>query len=451
LNTIVFEDVSHSCDDNPNIAPRWTRSFVRIVMEGVPASVEAAATLMPDLSACDREPIHIPGFIQPQGALLTIRPTDFVMIQASANLADILGLSAGMSLGRSLHDVLGRPLGELLGDRARLAMEDFISRDIYAPHEVLRLAGPDDTQLSMRAHRSGALICVEIEAVAAHKSDERSSATVAQWALGRIAQSTDQIDLCTQAARQLKILTGYDRVMVYRFDRDGHGEVVAEALEPTLPPYLGLHYPATDIPQQARQIFLQQRVRLIGDIHYRPVPILTHPTLHDGTPLDMTYSALRGVSPVHVEYLTNMGVRASFAAALTHSKTLWGLIVGHHGSPRWMDTEQRAAVDIIGQVMGSVLHGHDTAERDARQIAMGRTMLVIREHLANLAPLVDCLLAAQTELLQVVDADGATLRIGGRLHSIGRVPAPGDALDALAVLHAASGGKLLAVDDLALR
>ena len=405
----------------------------------------------PDLSICDREPIHIPGSIQPQGALLTVRPSDFLVTQASANLSSVLGLAADMSLGQPLYEVLGRPLQDVLGHEVRLAMEDFVSRDVYAPNNVFCLAGPARTQVSLRAHRSGQVICVEIESLAPNMPDGRSSVSMAQSILRTLAQAATVNELCALAARELKELTGYDRVMIYRFDDQGNGEVVGEALEPVLAPFIGLHYPATDIPVQARQIFLRQRVRLIGNIAYVPVPILSDPLLHDGAPLDMTLCALRGVSPVHIEYLGNMGVVATFAVALSYSKNMWGLVVGHHGVPRWMDTEHRAAIDIIGQMMSSLLQTLCASELHGRRNSFGNSMRSLGPRLAVSAFAGDTLAAPETELLQVTQADGAMIRVAGRVLSIGKVPPAQDAMHAMAVLSREAAGDLLAVDDLGLR
>jgi light-regulated signal transduction histidine kinase (bacteriophytochrome) len=412
----------------------------------VAGHIAHAATVPPggsDLSTCDREPIHIPGFIQPQGALITITPDNFRVIQASANLADILGLSAEYALGRSLHEVLG--------NAARLAIEAFVSCKVYVPHNILTIAGPAGQGLTLRTHTSGSVICIEIEPMIRPVAGVTSSITMAQAVIETFYLATTQDDLCAGAARELKALTGYDRVMVYCFDQQGHGEVVAEAREPDLTAYLGLHYPATDIPRQARDIFLRQRVRLIADINYTPVPIIPHATLHDGAPLDMTHLALRGVSPVHVEYLTNMGVRASLAIAIRNSNGLWGLIVGHHGSPRWMDTEKRAAVDIIGQVMSSLLHRFGVADADTRQLKMNEVMRSVAQFFAAAGSVTEAVTTSAAALLQLVNAGGALVHLAGRFQTIGQIPKLADARRAFSALQSAAEGKLLSVDDLELR
>ena len=404
-----------------------------------------------DLSSCDREPIHVPGSIQPQGALLTVRPADFLVTQASANLASVLSLTAGKSLGQPLHEVLGRQLHEVLGQEARLALEDFVSRDVYAPNNVFPLAGPANSRLSLRAHRTGHEICVEIEAFSPGPPGGRSSVSMAQTILVMLAQAANLDELCALAAHELKALSGYDRVMVYRFDEHGNGKVIGEALEPGLLSYLGLHYPATDIPVQARQIFLQQRVRLIADVAYVPIPILSDRTLHDGTPLDMTLCSLRGVSPTHLEYLCNMGAVATFAVALSSSRKMWGLIVGHHGAPRWMDTEHRAAVDIIGQMLGMLLKNLETSELQVQRGRFDRSMRSLGPRLAVSEHTDETLAAPETDLLQVTRSDGALIRIAGHVRSIGTTPPPAAAARAMALLGRAAAGDLLAVDDLGLR
>ena len=131
-------------------------------------------------------------------------------------------------------------------------------------------------------------------------------------------------------ARAVRALTGFDRVMVYRYDADYNGEVVAEAKRADLNSFLGLHYPASDIPAQARALYEKNWIRLISDVDYAPAPIepADHPAT--GAPLDLTYSTLRSVSPIHLEYLRNMGVRASMSISLLRDDKLWGLIACHH-------------------------------------------------------------------------------------------------------------------------
>jgi light-regulated signal transduction histidine kinase (bacteriophytochrome) len=239
--------------------------------------------------------------------------------------------------------------------------------------------------------------------------------------------------------------------MAYRFGPDGHGEVIAEACAPQLEPYLGLRYPASDIPPQARRLYLRQRVGAIADSSYQPVPLLAAPALDDGGLIDLTHSALRGVSPIHLEYMRNMKTAASLTIGLAQRQDLWGMLVCHHATPRIAGPDLRAVAHMIGQVVSLLLASLGDAEDYVQRL---ERISILRELVARLAaavPLPEAFAAAQTELLGLVDASGAVVRLSGTLFCIGRTPPLAAAGRALAVLQSEAGGEVMAVDDLGLR
>ena len=236
--------------------------------------------------------------------------------------------------------------------------------------------------------------------------------------------------------------------MVYRFDHDEHGEVVAEARASHLRPFLGMHYPATDIPQQARRMFLQQRVRLIADVHAEPVPMIVGAAQDaaDGAPLDMTYCTWRSVSPIHLEYLRNMGVAASCSIALTlygagRQPRLWGLIACHHDTPYWMDADLRASVDMISQVMSVLLHSLGDAQVEQHRREQSGVIASLAGRLNQPGSMIDAVASLGPDLLGLASADGALLRIGGEVRCLGQTPPPDDALHALSVLFGVGQGE----------
>lgn len=247
-----------------------------------------------DFSLCAREPIHTPGAIQPHGALLASRIGDLLVSHASANLGEILGVSA--------QTALGQPLEQSISKVACSALLDAKSHDRVAIHQIKsQLPGQQGETLRLSAHQVGQHICIDIEPVLTDPA-QTSPIHMVQSYLKTLERAEGQRELCALAVRGLREITGYDRVMAYRFDRDGHGEVIAEARISRLESYLGLHYPATDIPPQARRLYLRQRVGAIVDSSYRPVQVLADQMLNDGTPLDLTCSILRSVSPPCVGY-----------------------------------------------------------------------------------------------------------------------------------------------------
>ncbi len=294
-----------------------------------------------DLTNCDREPIHIPGSVQPFGFLLTVL-SDFTIVIASDNVADYLGTN--------YSNVLQRPLSEVFSEAAVAAIRarvDYLS----GPDAVERMFGvelqPGGKLFDVAVHFSGAYLIVEAEPSVVEP--DVNSGEMVRLMLGRVRKTRGLTELAQESARQLKILNGFDRVMVYRFHPDGSGEVIAEVASSGLEPFLGLHYPASDIPKQARILYQRNWLRIISDINAKPA-LLTATASHSAPLLDLSMSVLRSVSPIHVEYLRNMGVGASMSVSILRDGKLWGLFACHHYSPRHISFERRTAAELFGQM-----------------------------------------------------------------------------------------------------
>ena len=274
-----------------------------------------------DLSNCEREQIHLAGSIQPHGALLLFREPELVLVQASANAADVLGLR---------HDPIGLSIEQIGGDLAscvRPVLRDPLHR---MPIAVRCSIGSSFREFDGIIHRpSDSGLVIELERAGPPVDLSRDLDRALQMIIACPTQRT----LCDETARIFKEFTGYDRVMVYRFDDDGHGEVFSEQCRSDLEPFLGNRYPASDIPQMARRLYERNRVRVLSDVHYTPVPL--HPRLSPLTnrDLDMSMCFLRSMSPIHLQYLKNMGVAATLVASLIVGGKLWGLISCHHYTP----------------------------------------------------------------------------------------------------------------------
>ncbi len=241
--------------------------------------------------------------------------------------------------------------------------------------------------------------------------------------------------------------------MAYRFHEEGYGEVIAEARGARLEPYLGLRYPASDIPPQARRLYMRQRVGTIADADYEPVPLLADTSLDDGTPVDLTHSALRSASPIHREYMRNMKSAASLTIGLVHSsaageRNLWGMLVCHHAKPMIAGPEVRAVADMIGQVVSLLLGSLGDSELYGQRFERQAALNTLSERLAGSMSLAVALTGAEEEVLRLVDAGGALLWIGGTVHRLGQTPPLPVAERALVVLRSLAGGMVLAVDDL---
>jgi diguanylate cyclase (GGDEF)-like protein len=408
-----------------------------------PALIGSSPALPLDVSsACALEPIHIPGAIQPHGALLAALADGLVVTHASANLAAILGLLP--------EAVLGRPLEMALGPMACRALTVTGLPDGTTFDPACGLAAPQGGSLHLQAHRSGRHICVDIEPVGIG-AEHGPPISLSRSVLETFEHAAGPEDLCRRAVDGLRAITGYDRVMAYRFAEDGHGEVIAEARAASQEPYLGLRYPASDVPAQARRQYLRHRVGAIADSSYLPVPLIADPILDDGAPLDLSLSALRSVSPVHRNYMRNMNTCASLTVGLAHRRTLWGMLVCHHATPRVAGPELRAAAGIVGQVVSLLLGSLGEATAYAEQLERQTMLSALVERLAVAKPLPAALAAAGAELLGLMTASGAIAHISGTKLRFGRLPPSAAAERALSLLLAEAKGKVMAVNDLGLR
>ncbi len=294
------------------------------------------------LANCDQEPIHIPGSIQPHGLLLGLSEPTFTVCVASDNVEKMLG--------RSLRQVLGNSVGELLDGPSFGLVQSALSLRDPLTRGPLRL-DVLGTQFDGLIHRSQGLALLELEP---HVPTPDLSAQLTQL-LSRIIPELRAVHKLEQLAQlacvRMRELSGFDRCMVYRFDAHQNGQVLGEARRPDLESYLGLHYPAADIPPQARRLYRENTLRQLVDVRYAPSQL--HPAINaeTGEPVDLSHAILRSVSPFHRDYLQNMGVTATLAVSLMVDGELWGLLVCHHYSQRRCPPEQRAACEVLGSFL----------------------------------------------------------------------------------------------------
>jgi len=368
-----------------------------------------------DPTDCAREPIHVPGSIQPHGVLLAVSLPELEIVQASTN--------AELLLGASAKSLVGRSLGELL-DVTALRPPDAGSGNAFEgrnPVAVVAAGRPFDVIL----HRSGKRLLVELEPVLP-MDDGAASATRDVYhslhhALGRLRAAASSDELLTTAAEEVRALIGFDRVMIYRFEPDDHGVVVAEARADEIEPYLGLHYPATDIPSQARRLYALNPLRLIPDARYRPSPIVPELDPATDAPLDLTHSVLRSVSPVHLEYLANVGVCASMSISLLRGSRLWGLVACHHETPRFVPYQTRLACELFGEVLAwqiALVADREKAQAGARAADAQLTML----RRMSTDGIVGGLTHGSPDVLDLVAADGAAIWRDGSCTTLGKTP-----------------------------
>ena len=400
-----------------------------------------------DLDNCAREPIHIPGSIQPRGVLAVVREPDFEVRQVSANVGDLLG--------RSIDDVLGSHLSALIGPEQAAVIAQAASKfgDLRErnPLDCLIDVGGELRPFDAILRREpGGVLLVELEI--AHGARPFSFPNTYQAVRGSVEElnrAATLTELYDTTARAVRELTGFDRVMVYRYDEDYNGEVVAEAKQEDLNSFLGLHYPATDIPAQARALYEKNWIRLISDVDYTPAPLVPDIDSASGTPLDLTYATLRSVSPIHVEYLQNMGVRASMSISLLRNGRLWGLIACHHyAGPHLPPFATRAAAEFLGSTLSLRLverfEGDQLQTHLVAQAVLGK---ITAATLDDDEPLAGALFGSP-DLLDLISADGVVVNIQGDRQIRGSVPGP-DVVSAVAAWARDSRDEIASTDSLA--
>lgn len=365
-----------------------------------------------ELAQCATEPIHIPGAIQPHGCLLAFDAASLRLRHVSRNAAAFLGDVPEALLGRAANEFLPAAVADMLRQAASPEAAEKI---------VIEFEGKPGG-LEGVLHVYHGMVILELER--AQPSDEDRGAALGN-AMRRIAAASDLASLSDAAARAVRELTGFDRALVYRFDRDG-GEVIAEATHPDMEPYLGLHFPESDIPRQARELYRVNWIRVIPDAVYDAVPLV--PALREDThaPLDLSHAILRSVSPVHLEYLANMGVYASMSISLVVEGRLWGLVSCGHRAPRKVPARLRAACESLGRIVSlqiGALESLDLERMRARKLDAMNAL----EHAMRMAKgsVLAALESEPARLLEIAQASGAAIVVEGEEpRRVGVTPEP---------------------------
>lgn len=384
---------------------------------------EAASAFDPTLlDDCAREPIRIPGAIQPHGALLVLDPDNLSVLQASDNASEMLG--AGGRLAQ-LADVPG-------GTALRPSLLTWLEGHEPTFTRTVRV-GAKAFQIS--GHRTGQGLLLEFEEGEGTDIGTHGLHPRLQRFLEEIERVDDPLQLAVAAAREVRTLTGFGRVLIYRFDPEWHGTVIAEDGDDSLPRYLDLRFPAGDIPAQARELYRLNRLRLIPDADYQPVALSPPLSPRDGAPLDLSFAALRSVSPVHLEYMRNMGTAASMSVSLIVDGRLWGLISCHNVAPQRVDPRVRATCDFIGRILAMRIGARERADEAALRVAARRDEAVILERLGQASDLHRGFTMAPEPWLRLVSAGGVALLVGDRIASAGAVPGEAQILALAKWLH----------------
>jgi light-regulated signal transduction histidine kinase (bacteriophytochrome) len=369
-----------------------------------------------DLTNCDREPIRTPGSIQPHGFLLTMSH-DLTVLQASANLADWTGVTAAQALGQPLAGVIGAAAVQ------RLAAELDSARLAHRPFYLGTVSTSDARHFDVLGHAWDELLILEFEPVErAGPADFRHLYRLVGDFLLKVNDVRSIESLSRLACEQVRAVTGFGRVMVYRFDADGHGQVVAEAKADSYHSYLGQHFPATDIPVQARELYALSPLRLIQDANYTPAPLVPATNPLTGKPNDLSFAALRSVSPVHLQYMRNMGTLASMSVSLMVKGKLWGLISCHDAAPSPLPFEKRTACEQLGQILALCIESREDANELQFRLDVRRIMVSMLGRLTQGRDFIDNISSVFPELLRFARAGGVAIVVDERILTYGDSP-----------------------------
>jgi len=368
-----------------------------------------AGLISPSLDACDQEPIHIPGSIQPHGLLLVAQASGLAVIGGGGDIDGRLG--PGWT-GRGLDALLGQDIA------ARLAAHPEAITVALAP-----VAGLSE-RFDAVAHRIEAWVVVELEPAAAQAASAVTVLAGLETANRSFERATSLRGLCERAAAAFRQLTGFDRVMVYRFLDDDAGVVLAEDRDPALGSFLNHHFPASDIPRQARALYVRNRVRVIPDVDYTPAPLVSASS--DLSDLDMSDVALRSVSPIHIQYLKNMGVAASASVSIVRDGVLWGLIACHGETRRYLTFDVRLACDALAAGLSRQIRALDELEHYGERIRLRALEDAVVSRLGTEASIESFFASTGDELCATLAADGFAAVQGHEVYAAGRCPDPAD-------------------------
>lgn len=388
-----------------------------------PAGSEHYSTMRHGLNItnCDSEPVSTPGCVQAHGALLVLRPSDLCIVQASDNVYAVLSHNVEAILQQRVSSVIGidgeERLLTLLAGRATDCNPLYL---MTLPSSGVNKSKADSFDVT--AHTIDGVVILEFEATGRLDAVSPDPYGVIRKTVARLQTANSLMELCILAAGEIRQLTGMDRVMVYKFHEDGHGEVFAESKRPDLAPWIGMHYPAEDIPKPARDLFSKIWLRPIPDMSDALAELVPLANPDTNKPLDMTYCYLRGVSKMCTEYYRNMGVGATLTMSIRRGDQLWGLIsCTYSGAPKYLSYQVRAACEFLAQVVSVQHNAAEDKEQEHFRLALDRAhqeLLATAARAGSVAALADRV----DSLMDGMDAGGAALYVNGRWSVVGNTP-----------------------------
>ena len=370
------------------------------------------------LERCASEQIHLAGAIQAHGVLLAIDEAGSVRM-ASDNLQTIFC--------RTAAEVIGRPVQGLIGAAALQSIHDAMALTPRGRTLPLYLhancCGDQSVDLSAVIHRSDDLLVVELKRaeLSQDETSEHLFAAVREslWHFDRVA---DIDSYCQYVVGEIRKITNFDRVKVYRFDNRWNGTVIAESRNEALPSLLDHHFPASDIPPQARALYEKNLVRVLADTESPTVPIVPELNPLTARPLDLSHSVFRAISPIHIEYLRNMGVRSTITLSVMHEGRLWGLVACHHSQPQVFPHHRRELIEFIGKTVSMKIDALESAARLSSMESVRQRLQKLTDLIQNSSDIDRVVRMFQADYLSLADATGSYIHVDDYHHAFGLVP-----------------------------
>ncbi len=399
-------------------------------------ATDTHASLQAAIDNCAREPIRTPGSIQPQGFLIVIDEPAMTIVQISENIAQWLNVDAAQLLGSDLDSLVKDgtafvgQLGELDEDEAQP----------FHVGDVTFLKGDHAGQtVAMMLHRNEGVLIAEFEPAGDTATAHGQLYPLVRAFISQMREEESVDELCERSVRFIKRITGFGRVNAYRFDKDGNGVVNAELADAGYPRYLGLCFPASDIPAQARELYCLNRIRIIADANYTPSVITPGINPKTQRPLDLSYATLRSVSPVHLQYMRNMGTGASMSISIVVDGQLWGLISCHNAAPHPVSFQTRSACELLGRVLSLQVETKEAHLRNYRMLGLRKDIVHMLAAMADHDSVSKGLKSLPETFIRFVGACGAAVVSDEECELFGQTP-PERYVRALAAWLAERGG-----------
>lgn len=373
-----------------------------------------------NISPCEREKIHTPGAIQPYGLLMVLSEPDMKILQVSENVYEFLGIAAA--------EILDNDFGRYFDQKLVAQIQDYLqhSRINKIPLYIADAHFPlikDKELYRVILHRCNEALILEFEpGVTEPDNNTLNYCNFIRQTILDFGRKTDFKEFLQAVAGSVKLITGFDRVMIYKFNESGDGQIIVDNRELGMESFEGLHYPASDIPMVARELYLKNCLRLIPTVNYTPSKLIPeiNPEIHH--PLDMTYVTLRDVSKIHLQYLKNMGVSASASITLTKGGKLWGLILAHHRSPFYMEFELRTVCEFIGQYVSLHLAEKENLIDVGEALAISEKKNQLIRYLVKSEKLNFETLEERALIYDFINAHGAAIMVEGEIILVGQTP-----------------------------